>query len=311
MTTTYTRAISILARFDKNSPSEQIIYQPGILETESLLPGFYNGKITALQVLAELDYSQILDFWIEDKNKNRFILSQIDWENQSTPLDLLKNVFNKDVIQISPQTKLGVTCKYPNNFIKATNDYLTIFGYAEETLSNPLEELTASEIGAEPAGAAAIALSDAKAYTDSKISQIPPPPTLVELGGEPLGSAAQALSSALAYTDQKINLENWKSFTLQNGWTNYGSPHAEAQYTIFGKRIVVIRGLIKNGSIGLTTPITSLPEGFRPQTIVITTQLSSSAHAARVDIYPNGNIVALFPTPDAPSWLTFNAVFSL
>ena len=260
------------------------------------------------QILAELDYSQTLEFWVEDKNKNRFILSPIILSSKLTPWNLLKNVFDRDFIEISPESKLGVTCKYPNNFVKATNDYLTIFGYAEESRTNPLEELTAAEVGAEPAGAAAIALSDAKAYTDTKIGQLPPPPTLADLGGEPAGSAAMALNDAISYTNERISISDWQPLNLQNGWLNYGSPHPEAKYCIFSSRFCVLRGLIKSGQIGTSKPIALLPPGFRPEEIFISLQLTNLG-LARIDVYPHGEIIALPPTPNTPQWLTINTIF--
>lgn len=58
---------------------------------------------------------------------------------------------------------------------------------------------TLAELGGEPAGAE----QRARNYTDQKISEIPPPiaPTLAELGGEPAGAETRSK----AYTDQQID----------------------------------------------------------------------------------------------------------
>ena len=87
---------------------------------------------------------------------------------------------------------------------------------------------TAEQVGADPKGSAAQALTDAKSYTDQKISEIPTPdvsaqiaehnasgsahqdiraliPTsAAQVNADPAGSAAQALTDAKSYTDTAI-----------------------------------------------------------------------------------------------------------
>lgn len=88
--------------------------------------------------------------------------------------------------------------------------------------------VTAEQTGADPEGSAAQALTDAKSYTDQKISEIPTPDvsaqiaehnasgsahqdiraliptTAAQVNADPAGSASQALTEAKSYTDTAI-----------------------------------------------------------------------------------------------------------
>ena len=54
----------------------------------------------------------------------------------------------------------------------------------------------------------------------------------------------------------------WTAPTFQNSWVNYDGVEP-AQYRKVGD-IVELRGLVKNGTVGETTAIFTLPTGFRP-----------------------------------------------
>lgn len=88
----------------------------------------------------------------------------------------------------------------------------------------------------------------------------------------------------------EINQDSgWIAPTLQNSWTNYGSPWEEAAYRKISG-IVHIRGLVKPGTIGNTTPIFTLPAGYRPNSDMhIGTMVTSSAFGA-LNIYADGKV---------------------
>jgi hypothetical protein len=64
-------------------------------------------------------------------------------------------------------------------------------------------------------------------------------------------------------------LPSWETCSLQNNWTNYGSPHATCGFTKTTAGVVVLKGLIRTAD-SLTVAATSgqvlfnLPPGYRP-----------------------------------------------
>ncbi|MFA5825504.1 MAG: hypothetical protein WC825_05975 [Gallionellaceae bacterium] len=54
----------------------------------------------------------------------------------------------------------------------------------------------------------------------------------------------------------------WLPVTFLNGWVNFGAGTDPCEYCIDEKKIVRLRGMAKNGTIG--TPMFTLPAGMRP-----------------------------------------------
>lgn len=80
----------------------------------------------------------------------------------------------------------------------------------------------------------------------------------------------------------------WAAPTLQNSWVNFGAPYANAGY----KRhhgIVLLRGVIKSGTLTSGTLLFTLPAGFRPASTLRTLVLSSTTPTV-VDISNNGEV---------------------
>jgi hypothetical protein len=132
---TFTRDVSLLSKFDKHSNAEQIIYVPGNLNPNTVTPGVdYSGLVKNLVLIAELDYYQTIQFWIDDVDGNRYLLdNEIKLRTTTKPINLLEEVFSSNEISIAPGNKLGMTVLFPNNFVKSTNDFVTIFGFVTET----------------------------------------------------------------------------------------------------------------------------------------------------------------------------------
>lgn len=98
----------------------------------------------------------------------------------------------------------------------------------------------------------------------------------------------------------------WVNATLQNGWTDYSTEYATAGFRRIGN-IVHVRAMVKNGTIvnnAGTTPIFTLPNGFKPSDTArnIYPATSSSTTRARCDIFPTGVVQAVEGT---------NAFFSI
>lgn len=93
-------------------------------------------------------------------------------------------------------------------------------------------------------------------------------------------------------------IEDWIAPTFLNSWVNYDSGHAPAGYSKDSAGVVRLRGLIKNGTIGLSA--FTLPVGYRPE--YPSHQLGASADAYGV-IYidTGGNVVPRLPCSN--SWV--------
>jgi len=90
--------------------------------------------------------------------------------------------------------------------------------------------------------------------------------------------------------------------SLSNGWINYNSavndPNTFNPFGYFkdANGMVHLRGLIRNGTPAFSTPIFTLPPGFRPAFRQLASTISNDG-VARVDIAVNGDIfVALGST---------------
>ena len=98
---------------------------------------------------------------------------------------------------------------------------------------------------------------------------------------------------------------NWQNANLQNGWVH----HPEYEKVQFSKNfdgIVYLRGTCKGGKTTRESIIFTLPENFRPSTILYKTALNNDYGPAVVGIYPGGNVVVK-GNVDA-TWLNFDNV---
>ncbi|WP_248930147.1 hypothetical protein [Paenibacillus hamazuiensis] len=101
----------------------------------------------------------------------------------------------------------------------------------------------------------------------------------------------EARVGALEITKARKVQGQWITPTLLNGWVDYGDsnrPKIGYMKDEFGK--VYLTGVIKNGSIGATTPAFYLPAGYRPTKLFSDQGLSLNGVACNVDIAPNGAV---------------------
>ena len=102
------------------------------------------------------------------------------------------------------------------------------------------------------------------------------------------GSSAQTTSTVvipLWYTPSLLN--NWQPFdSTPPGTGGYSTP----AYTKTSADVVVLKGVIKDGSTALDSLIMRLPIGYRPTHRLIF-QTDSSGQASRVDVMPNGDVL--------------------
>lgn len=91
----------------------------------------------------------------------------------------------------------------------------------------------------------------------------------------------------------------WKALTLTNSWIAYGSnfPVPAVRWMADGR--VELRGLMKNGTVGLATPFATLPyvdmapEGVGNAGSIFIIPASAGAYSARMDILPDGRMAVL------------------
>lgn len=97
----------------------------------------------------------------------------------------------------------------------------------------------------------------------------------------------------------------WSSMVMQSGWTWYGAPFTAPQYIKSPvDNVVILKGLVKNASATMNTPITTLPVGYRPKERMVRLVDSIDA-AARVDIYPTGEVYA---TAGSNAWFSMDGI---
>lgn len=90
-------------------------------------------------------------------------------------------------------------------------------------------------------------------------------------------------------------IPKWYVPSLQNGWTVFDStPPGTGGYSTPGYAkttadVVMLKGVIKDGSSAFDTTIMTLPLGYRP-THRLVFQTESTGSASRIDVLPNGEV---------------------
>lgn len=89
--------------------------------------------------------------------------------------------------------------------------------------------------------------------------------------------------------DRRFTLPAWIAPTLLNGWLNFGSPNANAGYYKDAQGFVILRGLIKDGT--MSSAAFNLPAGYRPaSTIRFAAASQSLTQPATVVVDASGNV---------------------
>lgn len=84
----------------------------------------------------------------------------------------------------------------------------------------------------------------------------------------------------------------WYALTLQSGWVNYGGAWGTPAYTKTKDGMIVLRGLVKDGTATSGTVIATLPAGFRPsEKLLFENSTGNVLTGGRVDIDALGNII--------------------
>lgn len=94
----------------------------------------------------------------------------------------------------------------------------------------------------------------------------------------------------------------WHDVTFESGWVNYGSPLSNVHYTKDEKKIVRLRGVAKNGTMG--NAIFTLPIGFRPAAAEIFAIASNGAFGY-AQVNNNGQVVA---SSGSNTWFSLSGI---
>ena len=82
--------------------------------------------------------------------------------------------------------------------------------------------------------------------------------------------------------------EAWIAPTLLNGWVNFGSTYETAAFFKDEFGFVHIRGLIKDGTTAQTTTLFQLPVGYRPESNLVFSSVSSVTSRTSGEISTTG-----------------------
>jgi len=94
--------------------------------------------------------------------------------------------------------------------------------------------------------------------------------------------------------------QGWTNLSLQNGFTNEGTPFANASYFQNKDGIVFLRGVV-DGLAATDVNIANLPVGFRPVNVLNFSVPSVAAPGSTLElsIYPSGGITLVGTAPFA------------
>jgi len=99
----------------------------------------------------------------------------------------------------------------------------------------------------------------------------------------------------------------WTSYELLNGWVDYSPTFAPHAYTRTSNGVVVLKGLIKNGTATWDTPIFTLPVGYRPpaRLIFYVGTSNSGSSYGRIDVLTNGDVRFMQGTA---GWISMDSI---
>ncbi len=90
-----------------------------------------------------------------------------------------------------------------------------------------------------------------------------------------------------AYGSNSLIIPLWAPLILKGSWTEYGNPYTTAAYTKTKAGVVVLKGMVKNG----TDVIGSLPADYSPEKAMMF-PVSTNQAIGRLDIRANGEVDA-------------------
>lgn len=105
-------------------------------------------------------------------------------------------------------------------------------------------------------------------------------------------------------------LPPWTYVETSNDWIPYSSTFQSPAYTITPDGVVVLKGLIKDGTATTGTLLFNLPPGYRPEKklIFIVGSYASGSGTGRIDIAENGDVTFVSGTS---TWISLDSIHFL
>jgi hypothetical protein len=118
------------------------------------------------------------------------------------------------------------------------------------------------------------------------------------------GMLTSYLSTNISYIANN-GAVTWVTPSILNGSVNYGGPFTTLQYGKTSDGVVMLKGLIKGGTMTTNTRVFTLPAGFRPASRQLLSGVSYDFHS-RIDVLPNGDVYIM--GGGNTNWISFDAV---
>lgn len=102
------------------------------------------------------------------------------------------------------------------------------------------------------------------------------------------------LETQLVLNKKQISSEpSWVAPTFTNSWVNFGSTYQVAGYGLDQRNFVILRGVVKTGTVG--SPMFTLPAGFRPAARRIFAVVSNNGAdvVSRLDVESDGKVTLI------------------
>lgn len=119
------------------------------------------------------------------------------------------------------------------------------------------------------------------------------------------GSSTSYLSANVPYIANN-GAVTWYTPTILNGSINWGSPHTTLQYGKTSDGVVMVKGLIKNGTVANGTKVFTLPSGYHPTSRMLLPGVSEPNNPARIDVEPDGDV--FIQDGGSTNWTSFDSV---
>jgi Tfp pilus assembly protein PilV len=102
------------------------------------------------------------------------------------------------------------------------------------------------------------------------------------------GSTTSYLSVNVPYIANN-GAVTWVTPAILNGMVNFGGGFTTLQYGKTSDGVVMVKGLLKGGTVSNGTKVFTLPSGFHPSSRMLLPSASNNHHA-RIDVDTNGNV---------------------
>lgn len=131
------RTVSIQATYRQGYPAAFDLYQPGIEDVDTLVPGLsWSGRVIQLQAFLGGNTLNALSLSLVDEEGQEFpLISGVRIGRATSPLDLLPLLGSSAGFHLSQNAVLKVSIDLPQNI--TPDGYLSIIGFAEETGIQP------------------------------------------------------------------------------------------------------------------------------------------------------------------------------